>query len=71
MSASKATYICVQCNDPFEARSADRARGWARYCSKSCKAIKQEKRTGQYKAYQDREDNVNDMCYPHFGEESF
>lgn len=60
--ASKATYKCKTCGAPFEARVADRKRGWARYCSKSCKAIKQERRTGQhaahkeYEAYRERED---------------
>jgi len=34
-------YKCNRCGDFFEARMADRARGWARFCSKSCKAIKQ------------------------------
>jgi len=45
-----AKYACVNCKDLFTARIADRKRGWARYCSKSCKAKKQEARTGQYKA---------------------
>lgn len=39
--ASTATYECQRCGKPFQARTADRARGWARFCSKSCKAIKQ------------------------------
>lgn len=39
---------CEGCGQPFTARVADRARGWGRYCSKRCKAIEQEKRTGQY-----------------------
>jgi hypothetical protein len=30
------------------ARIADRKRGWGKFCSKSCKAVVQEKRTGQY-----------------------
>lgn len=41
-----ATYKCKCCGDPFVARVADRKRGWARFCSKSCKAIRQTKRTG-------------------------
>ena len=45
---------CARCKAPFMARVADRKRGWGRFCSKSCKAIKQEQRTGQYAAYQDR-----------------
>lgn len=30
--------VCDQCGNPFAAREADRKRGWARYCSKACKA---------------------------------
>lgn len=37
---------CKTCKQPFMARVADRKRGWGRYCSKSCKAIKQTQRTG-------------------------
>ncbi len=33
-------------------RTADVARGWGKYYSKSCKARDQERRTGQYKALQ-------------------
>lgn len=47
---------CRCCRSPFLARAADVKRGWGLYCSKSCKAIKQEKRTGQYRAHQERED---------------
>jgi hypothetical protein len=45
------------------ARAADVARGWARFCSKSCKAVVQEKRTGQYTALLrgvTRHDDVDD-----------
>ncbi|WP_093305951.1 hypothetical protein ABL840_08980 [Variovorax sp. NFACC27] len=51
---STAVYKCVNCGEPFTARTADRKRGWARFCSKSCKAVKQEQRTGQHRAYQER-----------------
>lgn len=50
-----ATYKCRCCGNDFDARIADRKRGWALYCSKTCKAIKQEQRTGQYAAYQTRQ----------------
>lgn len=50
---------CENCGGTFEARTADVKRGWARFCSKSCKAIKQEKRTGQHAAYMARS-NSND-----------
>lgn len=44
---------CKWCNGKFMARTADVNRGWALFCSKSCKASKQEKRTGQYRALQE------------------
>lgn len=39
------------CGVMFTARVADRKRGWGKFCSKSCKAIKQERRTGQMASY--------------------
>lgn len=42
MAGKMATYKCKSCKQPFEARTADRARGWAKFCSKSCKAKMQE-----------------------------
>lgn len=42
---------CKKCGDPFKARTADVKRGWARFCSKSCKASEQEKRTHQHANY--------------------
>ena len=45
-------YVCKCCGEKFLARVADRKRGWARFCSKSCKAIKQ----------------VHDIGYPALGE---
>lgn len=46
---------CKWCKDPFMARSADVKRGWAKFCSKSCKAKHQEKRTGQHAAFTHRQ----------------
>lgn len=46
---------CECCKQPFLARAADVARGWARFCSKRCKAIKQERSTGFYADFQDRQ----------------
>lgn len=66
MSGKKATYYCLGCGDPFTARVADRARGWARFCSKSCKASKQEQRTGQHRAYLNRVDGAG--CFPSHAE---
>lgn len=38
---TKKQYKCKCCGDVFIARVADRKRGWAKFCSKSCKAKKQ------------------------------
>lgn len=40
------TVRCQCCKTEFSARVADRKRGWARFCSKSCKAIRQTQKTG-------------------------
>lgn len=61
MRGSTVQVNCARCGDPFAARVADRKRGWGRYCSKSCKAIKQEQRTGQYRAYLMIRDNDGQM----------
>lgn len=45
---------CV-CGNKFTARVADVKRGWGKFCSKSCKAIKQERKTGQCAAYRERQ----------------
>jgi len=39
------------CGVTFDARVSDRKRGWGKFCSKSCKAVKQEARTGQHKEF--------------------
>lgn len=46
------TRKCKNCGDPFMAREADVRRGWAKFCSKSCKAIKQTQETGRGKPRQ-------------------
>lgn len=48
--ASMTTRTC-RCGKQFQARTADVKRGWGKFCSKSCKAKEQEKRTGQYQDY--------------------
>lgn len=40
--ASTVEVCCDWCAGSFTARSADRKRGWARFCSKSCKTSKQQ-----------------------------
>lgn len=54
---------CQCCGVKFTARKADVARGWGLFCSKRCKAIKQEARTGQYAslARDDRTEFERDM----------
>lgn len=58
--AATATYKCKCCGSPFDARTADRARGWAKYCSKSCKAIKQTQTGGGRSRYH-RHDGLSGM----------
>lgn len=58
---------CTRCGDDFTARVADRKRGWAKFCSKSCKAKEQENRTGQHAAHKERVDYGNMMQSGYFG----
>lgn len=51
------TKPCEWCKKPHTVRVADVKRGWGRFCSKSCKAMKQEKRTGQNAAYHAQQDD--------------
>jgi hypothetical protein len=37
---------CACCGKPMKVRLADHKRGWGKYCSKSCKAIRQTQATG-------------------------
>jgi len=53
MAATVKVY-CKKCGKEFQAREADRRRGWGVFCSKSCKAAVQEQRTGQYRAFKAR-----------------
>lgn len=55
------TQKCASCKHEFQARTADVKRGWGKFCSKSCKAIKQEARTGQYNAYLSRSAEYEDQ----------
>lgn len=49
---------CPCCDAEFEARISDVNRGWGLYCSKSCKAVMQTRRTGKRGPYKPR---VNDF----------
>ena len=48
---SKGIFKCVVCGDEFEAKLADRKRGWAKCCSKSCAAKRSNRITGKYDKY--------------------
>jgi len=61
---------CKCCKEPFMARVADRKRGWGKFCSKSCKAVKQERRTGQHAAVMARKNHESDSLF-FYGESLF
>lgn len=52
---------CKNCGTPKKVRKSDVKRGWGKYCSKSCKAKEQEKRTGQYAKYMNK--YINNSMY--------
>ncbi len=60
--AAMITVKCQNCKTPFEAREADRKRGWAKFCSKSCKAVKQTQQGGGKRNYK-RHDGKSPMLY--------
>lgn len=43
--------VCKTCGKKFMARVADRKRGWAKCCSKSCAATQTNKKTGNYRKF--------------------
>lgn len=63
---------CAWCKDSFQARVADVKRGWGKFCSKSCKAMRQEKRTGQYSQLRKEQEYHKEYggtpCFDKFGE---
>lgn len=54
---------CEWCGGEHNVKPADIRRGWGRFCSKSCKAKAQEKRTGQHAAHQ-RSLNDDELGHP-------
>jgi uncharacterized Zn-finger protein len=59
---------CEYCGKEFTARIADRQRGWARFCSKQCKAKKQaQKHPKQYrlKSLRMHDDDGTIGCLPY------
>lgn len=65
MTAKMIRRKCACCKTEFSAREADVRRGWGRFCSKSCKAKKQEARTGQYADYLHRKNRRSDGYADH------
>ena len=62
-------FRCVVCGESFEARIADRKRGWAKCCSKSCAAKKSNADTGKYERYLRSLDHEYDEdLHPHSSE---
>lgn len=58
MAAKMVAHKCKWCKREHMVRQADLNRGWGKFCSKSCKAKEQEKRTGgQYVDYIMRDNN--------------
>jgi len=51
------------CREKFMAREADVKRGWAKFCSKSCKAKAQESCTGQNAAFHNRRDEYGEPTF--------
>jgi hypothetical protein len=58
---------CEYCRKTHTVRAADLARGWGKFCSKSCKAKEQEKRTHQHANYQDRKRKAQTVHRPASG----
>jgi len=70
--AATGTFSCLWCKTDFEARIADRNRGWAQYCCKGCKAKHQTKTTGINGAnYRAMGKSVTQMKAGHFTKSKF
>jgi hypothetical protein len=64
---AKVEVSCKRCGQKFMARVADRKRGWGKFCSKSCKATAQEKRTKQFAKYNRSVDRETHHHYAKYG----
>lgn len=51
MSRGRTVEVKCACGTMFTARVADRNRGWAKSCSKSCAARRSNTQTGKYREY--------------------
>ena len=54
---------CAVCHEKFMARVADRKRGWAKCCSKSCAAKLSNQKTGKYRKYLACQRKMEDYGY--------
>lgn len=54
---------CAVCGEKFMARVADRKRGWARCCSKSCAATLSNKKTGKYRKHLACQNKIDNLDY--------
>lgn len=52
-----------RCGNKFMARTADVKRGWGKSCSKSCAAIRTNKKTGNYARFQNRKARAENGDY--------
>lgn len=55
---------CKCCKQPMTVRLADHKRGWGKFCSKSCKAIEQTRRTGRANPDSYRRRDIDHECHP-------
>lgn len=55
MSRGQTVEVRCACGVTFTARVADRKRGWARSCSKSCAARRSNAQTGKYQKFLHKE----------------
>ncbi len=56
---------CEHCGDAIRVRQADINRGWGKFCGKSCKAKRQEQKTGQYSRYLNCQFSASDFVDDH------
>ena len=62
MSPAMMEKNCACCGKAIQVRVADHKRGWGNFCSKRCKAVKQEGRTDRYAAYCAGQDRRNERA---------
>lgn len=65
MSRGKTVEVKCACGVTFTARVADRKRGWARSCSKSCAARRSNAQTGKYQRFLHKESMGEDGSLLH------